>query len=173
MRIELLPSAPPPQLLEQLSNLLIDAVRHGASLGFLESITQKDADEYWANTLLEINADRRVAFGAFDGDGRLLGTGQLALEMRPNGRHRAEVQKILVWHACRGRGIGAAILATIEEAAIERRRTLLFLDTSIGEAGAVAFYEKRGYVACGGIPDYAANPDGKLVANAIFYKRLG
>jgi hypothetical protein len=24
----------------------------------------------------------------------------------------------------------------------------------------------------GGIPDYAANPDGRLEANAIFYKRL-
>ena len=34
------------------------------------------------------------------------------------------------------------------------------------------FYLKAGYRRAGGIPDYAANPDGRLEANVIFYKRL-
>ena len=34
------------------------------------------------------------------------------------------------------------------------------------------FYERLGYVWAGSIPDYAADPDGRLVPNAIFYKQL-
>jgi hypothetical protein len=50
--------------------------------------------------------------------------------------------------------------------------TILFLDTSAGDAGATRFYARLGYAYVGGIPDFAANPDGSRVANAIFYKRL-
>ena len=50
---------------------------------------------------------------------------------------------------------------------------LLFLDTSTGPAGAVRFYERLGYTLAGSIPDHATDPDGRLVPNAIFWKRLG
>jgi GNAT superfamily N-acetyltransferase len=108
-----------------------------------------------------------------DDGGRIVGSAQLGLELRANGRHRAEVQKVMVRHAARGRGIGAALMRRIEDEARTRGRTLLFLDTSVGRSGAVEFYTRLGYTPCGGIPDYARDPDGPLAANAIFYKRLG
>lgn len=172
MRIEHLISEPPPAVLAHFSDLLIDAVAHGASIGFLGAVTREEAAAYWRKIFADIPDRGRVVFAAFDDTGRLAGTAQLALELRPNGRHRAEVQKVLVWHAARGRGIGAALMVRVEAEARARGRTLLFLDTSIGEAGAVKFYDRLGYALAGGIPDYAANPDGTLVPNVIFYKRL-
>jgi acetyltransferase len=42
----------------------------------------------------------------------------------------------------------------------------------VGESGATKFYERLGYTLAGGIPDFAADPDGRLTPNAIYYKRL-
>jgi ribosomal protein S18 acetylase RimI-like enzyme len=61
----------------------------------------------------------------------------------------------------------------IEAEAAGRGRRLLFLDTSQGTGGARRFYENLGYTFAGSIPDYAADPDGRLVPNVIFYKQLG
>lgn len=157
----------------ELSALLRDAVGHGASLGFTLPLPEEEVRAYWRDVVAAVAAGDRLLFVATDGAGALLGTVQLALERRSNGRHRAEVQKLLVWHRSRGAGIGAALMRRLEEEARARGRWLLFLDTSVGAAGAVDFYAKLGYTPCGGIPDYAANPDGTLAANVIFHKRLG
>lgn len=157
----------------ELAALLRDAVEHGASIGFVLPLEEAEVRAYWRSVLAAVAAGDRLLWIATDAAGGLLGTVQLALERRSNGRHRAEVQKLLVWHRARGAGVGAALMRRLEDEARARGRSLLFLDTSVGAAGAVAFYEKLGYTACGGIPDFAANPDGTLVANAIFCKRLG
>jgi len=158
--------------LDEFSALLRDAVEHGASVGYTLPLGRDEADGYWRGVAAGVAAGNRVLLAARRADGALLGSGQLALEMRSNGRHRAEVQKVLVFHAARGRGLGAVLMARLEAEAAARGRTLLFLDTSVGAGGAVEFYQKLGYLPAGGIPDYAADPDGTLRANAIFYKRL-
>jgi ribosomal protein S18 acetylase RimI-like enzyme len=155
-----------------LQDLLTDAVRHGASIGFLNPLTRSEAAAYWQKIMADLPLGYRLLLGAFDEAGRLVGSAQLALEARANGRHRAEVQKVLVLAAARRRGVGAALMARIESEAQARGLQLLFLDTSCGPGGAVDFYRRLGYVFVGSIPDYAADPDGSLVANAIFYKRL-
>lgn len=171
MRIESLETISPPDH-EDLRALLINAVEHGASVGYLWSEVRAEVDDYWRGVGADLAARRRVLLAARGPDGRITGSAQLALESRSNGRHRAEVQKMLVWHAARGRGLGRALLARLEAEAKARGRTLLFLDTTVGAAGAEEFYLKAGYRRAGGIPDYAANPDGRLEANVIFYKRL-
>lgn len=158
--------------LDELSALLLDAVAHGASIGFLAALTRAEAADYWRSILAELPGGARVLLGAFDGMGRLVGAVQLAMATRPNSRHRAEVQKLLVFGAARRRGIGAALMTRLEAEALAHGRTLLFLDTSVGAAGAEKFYDQLGYMRAGGIPEYAANPDGRLVPNVIFYKRL-
>lgn len=155
-----------------LRALLLDAVEHGASVGYLWSEVQAEVDDYWRGVAADLASRRRVLLVARGPDARIAGSAQLALESRSNGRHRAEVQKMLVLHAARGRGLGRALLARLEAEARARGRTLLYLDTTVGAAGAEDFYEKSGYRRAGGIPDYAANPDGRLEANVIFYKRL-
>lgn len=157
---------------KELAGLLIDAVRNGASVGFVEPLTAGEAETYWRKIICDLAGGHRVLLAALENDGRLVGSAQLALEPRANGRHRAEVQKVLVLNAARRRGLGAALMARIETEAKARNLRLLFLDTSTGASGAVEFYRALGYTLAGGIPDYAADPDGRLVPNAIFYKLL-
>src|SRR5581483_8340996 len=57
------------------------------------------------------------------------------LEVPPNQRHRADIKKMLVHRASRGRGIGAALMVAVEEEARQRGRWLVVLDTVPGENG--------------------------------------
>ncbi|HYC72838.1 MAG TPA: GNAT family N-acetyltransferase [Opitutaceae bacterium] len=154
-----------------LAALLRDAVDHGASVGFTLPLSDGEIAGYWRGVRADLAAGRKVLLAAVDARG-LCGSVQLGLEMRSNGRHRAEVQKLMVFHAARGRGIGARLMTAVEAVARRRGRPLLFLDTSVGRGGAVGFYRKLGWIPCGGVPGYAADPDGSLHDNAIFYKRL-
>ncbi len=156
----------------ELAALVRDAVEGGASIGFTLPLDESEVADLWRGVGAQLAAGTKAAFVALDAADRVVGSAQLALETRSNGRHRAEVQKVLVLRAARGAGVGTALMAAVEAAARAHGRTLLFLDTSVGAAGAEAFYERLGYARCGGIPDYAANPDGTLAANAIFFKRL-
>lgn len=156
----------------ELGALLADAVRHGASVGFVEPLGTSELEAYWAKVVTELAAGTRVLLGALEDGAQLVGSAQLALESRANGSHRAEVQKVLVLAAARKCGVGRALMRRVEVEARARGLRLLFLDTSQGSGGATAFYEALGYTFAGSIPDYAADPDGRLVANAIFYKRL-
>lgn len=157
----------------QFSALLRDAVEHGASIGFTLPLTEGEVTEYWRKVAADVAAGHKLLWAASDDDGRIVGSVQLALESRANGRHRAEVQKLMVLAAQRGRGIGAELMRRLEAEAARGGRHVLFLDTSEGPGGARRFYEQTGYTYAGGIPDYAADPDGRLMPNAIFYKRLG
>jgi ribosomal protein S18 acetylase RimI-like enzyme len=101
----------------------------------------------------------------------LVGTVQLALATKPNGRHRGEVQKLLVHTTARRRGIAQKLLDAIERAALEAGRSLLVLDTEQG-SDAERLYRRAGYSEAGVIPRFAATTAGPLTATVIFYKEL-
>jgi acetyltransferase len=154
----------------QLVDLLLDAVANGASLGYLAGLTPQEADQYWRGVSAALAAGSRVLLVAAH-EGTLVGTVQLALCQRPNGSHRAEVQKMMVHSRVRRRGIGSVLLRAVEAEARELRRNLLFLDTEAG-SGAEQLYHGLGYTRVGEVPDYAASPGGQLRAAAIYYKSL-
>ncbi len=159
--------------LAQLRELLIACVAHGASIGFLAPLAADEADAYWQKIAGDLAGRMRVLLVARDtAGGPIIGGAQLVLEGRANGRHRAEVQKVLVLPSHRRRGIAAGLMAEIEVTAQRRGVSLLFLDTSDSHAGARQFYEALQYTYVGGIPDYALNPHGIPEPNAIFYKSL-
>ena len=156
----------------QLNALLCACVRGGASIGFLDDIAEAEAIEYWDGVLRAVVAGGSIVLVARDEVGAIVGSVQLAPALRRNGRHRAEVQKLMVLPALRGRDLGTRLMAEVEALARSRTLRLLFLDTSEGAGGAKAFYEKLGYRYVGGIPGYAVDPDGTPAKNAIFYKQL-
>ncbi len=159
--------------LAALDALLVACVRGGASIGFLEAITPSEARGYWSKTLPEAEAGRRLLLVAREAAGApLLGCVQIAPATFPNGRHRAEVMKLLVFPEYRRRGIATALMAETERKALARGLTLLFLDTSEGPSGAQPLYEALGYHYAGGIPGYAVDPDGTPSKNAIYFKSL-
>lgn len=173
MRIEILALPVAAADREELVALLIECVEAGASIGFLAPLPRGEAEAYWAKVIGDLSGGFRVLLVAREeGTGRILGSAQLACESRANGRHRAEVQKVMVRPAARRRGIASALMKELEAMARARGVWLLFLDTSDSHAGARPFYEALGYVYVGGIPGYALDTHGKPEQNAIYYKTL-
>lgn len=157
-----------PRIVDGLCALLIDAVHDGASVGFLAPLSRDTALKYW-NSALAPPAHGLVLWIAESG-GEVVGTVQLSLCAKENGRHRAELQKLLVLRSHRGKGIATALLLAADEFAAANGRTLLVLDTIAGSP-AESVYRHLGWRKAGEVPEYAAMPDGELRATAYYYKR--
>ena len=67
-------------------------------------------------------------------NGRPVGTVQLLLAMPDNGRHRAEVVKLMVHPQARRQGIARLLMQEVQALAARHRRSLLVLDTLSGSA---------------------------------------
>ena len=154
----------------RLSALLLDAVGHGASVGFLATIDDGEADAYWRGVEAAVAEGTRLLLVA-GVDADVHGSVQLDLCQRKNGINRAEVQKLIVHSAARRRGIAMSLMAALEGEALARERGVLFLDTEAG-APAEVLYRTLGYTFVGGIPEYACTPRGRWTSNAIYYKTL-
>jgi len=154
----------------EFAALLEDAVAAGASVGFLLPDAKPDIARYWQGVAEALDAGDRTLL-AFERDGRILGTVQVDYCAKANGRHRAEIQKLLVVRTARRQGIGAALMRAAEELARSRGRWLLVLDTREGTEGD-ALYRRLGWTAFGRVVDYARDPDGALAACVFFMKRL-
>jgi len=157
-------------LLPALADLLAETVNGGEPLGFLPPVSVVECRNYWLSLRGELRAGSRLLFGDWIGD-RLAGSGQLALPRWPNARHRAEVNKLLVATALRGQGIGRFLLGAIHDAAQQRGRTLLLLNTRRG-GRAEQFYRGLGYREAGMIPGYAVGPGGEAFDSLLLYHRL-
>jgi ribosomal protein S18 acetylase RimI-like enzyme len=116
-------------------------------------------------------ADGSLTVWVAHGPDGITGTVSLALERKPNGRHRAEIVKLMVHREARGQGLARALLTTAEQAAARAGATLLLLDTETDSA-AERLYRTAGWTRYGIVPDYAADPDGSLQDCSFYYKRL-
>ena len=155
----------------QLAEVLVDAVAGGASVSFVQPFGAAEAVAYWRQVLAPVESGAIVLLAAVEAD-RVIGTVQLQLATPPNQPHRAEVAKLLVHSAWRGRGIAGRLMAALEREALARGRTLLTLDTLAGGT-ADRLYRCLGWTRVGVIPGYALLPEGgRLGDTAIFWKRL-
>jgi GNAT superfamily N-acetyltransferase len=153
-----------------LALILMDVVAGGASVGFLEPFTPDDAATWWQSIERDVVAGRIIVIAARL-DRRIVGTAQLRLAQYPNGRHRAEVAKVLVHRSARRQGVASALMAEIERVALAEGRWLLVLDTTTG-SDAEGLYTKLGWTRAAEIPDYAGLPNGELRPTTIFYRIL-
>jgi ribosomal protein S18 acetylase RimI-like enzyme len=153
-----------------LTALLRDALESGASVGFMLPVSETELAAYWSGVLADVAADKRVLLVTRDG-GRIIGSVQLELTLKPNARHRCELQKLLDLGSHRGRGCGSALMMAAEASARQRNRSLVVLDTSAG-GNALGLYERLGYTRAGVIPRYAADPDGPMIDTVFYYKEL-
>ena len=128
------------------------------------------ARAFWRRQLLALAAGEMVLLVALI-EGMVRGTVLLRLTAPPNQPHRAEVAKLMVHRAARGRGLAGELLQALEGEAVARGRSLLTLDTMTGGV-AERLYRRLGWTEVGIIPDYALFPDGTPGAATIFYKRL-
>jgi len=156
--------------LDQLAEVLVDCVEGGASVSFMSPFSHAEALVFFRKVAASVASGDTVLLAARL-DGRIVGTVQLGLDTPPNQPHRADIRKLLVHRSARGHGVGAALMAQVEEEARRYGRWLLVLDTVPGENG-YRLYVREGWTRTGIIPDYAMFPDGRLCDTAVFWKRL-
>ncbi len=168
MRIDLLNAEQASTVEAALADLLVDCVADGASVGFLDTLSHNEACGWWRNALHEPHS---LTWAARDDGGRIVGTVRLIPATPPNGRHRAEVAKLLVHPDARGRGYASALMCALEDAARQLGRIVLMLDTQTGSL-AEGLYQRWGWLRVGTVEDYATTPDGRLAPTTFMTKRL-
>ena len=152
-----------------LCDVLIDCVEGGASVSFMQPMTREKAQAFWRQVAQSAARGERVLIAARD-DGRIVGTVQVLLDMPENQPHRGDVLKMLVQRTARKRGVGEALMRAAEQAAAQRGKTVLVLDTA--SADAERLYERCGWQRVGAIPNYALLPQGGLCGTVYFHKQL-
>lgn len=160
--------------LPALSTLLRDCVAGGASIGWPSTPSVEVANDFWRACAAASATGERGFWLALEqpqDPTSVLGSTQLALAGMPNGRHRAEVMKVMVHPRARRRGIAQALLRHAEAQALARGRWLLVLDT-LQASDAERLYTRLGYQLCGRIPQYAELGDGSFEATTVMFKVL-
>jgi acetyltransferase len=156
-------------LMPGLVALLQDAVDHGASVGFLAPLDNAPAWDYWLSVMDRLESGL-LCWIALEGQ-TVAGTVQLEPCGKQNGRHRAEVMKLLTLASKRRRGIAAGLMQALESEARFRGLKLLFLDTE-AQSPAERFYQSQGWARSAEIPCYALTAQGQLCATVFYFKVL-
>jgi GNAT superfamily N-acetyltransferase len=170
LSIELLDGAAATSAERRLAEILKASVDGGASLSFLPPMARDRAEKFWRKISGEVAANKVLLLAAWM-DGVIAGTVQLDLAMSENQPHRAELEKLLVHPEFRGRGIGRALLARAEQAALGHNRRLLCVDANVGDA-AETLFRVAGWREGGKIPGYVLGADRKPLDTITFYKAL-
>ncbi|MBU6164976.1 MAG: GNAT family N-acetyltransferase [Alphaproteobacteria bacterium] len=168
--IRLIDPAADAPLIPQLAAMMVAAVDAGASIGFMAGFSQGEAEAWWQARFRAARVAEIFILVAAEGDA-VAGTVTLVPATMPNQLHRADVAKMLVAPHAQRRGVGAALLAAVEDLARGMGRTTLVLDTISGSAAA-RLYERGGWEHVGEIPAYALMPDGAMAPTTYYTRRL-
>ncbi|ORM76531.1 GNAT family N-acetyltransferase [Pantoea deleyi] len=153
-----------------LSALLQACVADGASVGFTDAADQQAIRHFWQQRIPALAAGESQLFVARQQE-TLLGTVMINFSAMPNGRHRAEIGKLLVHPQARRQGIARTLMQHAEQQARAEGKTLLVLDTRSGDV-ASDLYRSLGWQVAGEIPFYAESIAGVLDATTLMYKVL-
>lgn len=156
--------------LDRLSLLLQNGVNDGASIGFIAPLHEQDAKNYWQAVQGSIKEGNTYLLIALIND-NVVGSVQLAVNQKPNGKHRAEIEKLMVSSDYRQRGIASMLMSEIEILSKQLGLRLLILDTREGDK-AEQLYNKLGYVKVGIIPEFALSSEGTYDGTVLFYKLI-
>ncbi|UKJ72922.1 GNAT family N-acetyltransferase [Azospirillum brasilense] len=159
------------RLRAELEALLEDAVNSGASVGYHAPLAPHWKRAFWDGVAKLLSGGAHRLLIGRGPEGELLGSVQLALCSKPNGAHRAEVQKLLVFTRHRRNGVARRLMTAVEDTARGLGRSLLVLDTLKGDRGE-PFYEATGWQRAGLIPGYTVEADGAFHDTVLFYKTL-
>jgi GNAT superfamily N-acetyltransferase len=159
------------KIISGLTDVLMDCVEGGASVGFMQTLPRAQAEKFWRGLAYDVALGRRILMVAEDEDGAIVGTVQAIVGQPDNQPHRADIAKMLVHRKLRRQGLATLLMKAVESAAASAGKTLLVLDTVTG-GDAERLYTKLGWQLSGHIPDYALWPTGELCSTSIFYKRL-
>ncbi|WP_313652589.1 GNAT family N-acetyltransferase [Pantoea sp.] len=158
------------QQMESLSGLLQACVADGASVGFTDAADREAIRHFWQQRIPGLAAGDSQLFVACQQE-TILGTVMINYSAMPNGRHRAEISKLLVHPQARRQGIARTLMQCAEQRARAEGKTLLVLDTRSGDV-ARDLYRSLDWQVAGEIPFYAESTAGVLDATTLMYKVL-
>ncbi len=170
MQIEILRAAQAQAQLDALTDVLHGCVADGASVGFTDIADRTVMRRFWQSKIESLAGEGNHLLVARVQD-VIVGTVMLGFSAMPNGRHRAEISKLLVHPAARRQGIARSLMLQAEQLAAAHGKTLLVLDTRSGDV-ATALYLSLGWHIAGSIPGYAISTTGELEATTVMYKPL-
>jgi GNAT superfamily N-acetyltransferase len=152
-----------------LVELIHNAISTNNSVGFLHTTTKSELIEFWQNEINELETANTFLI-ARDGI-RIVGIVILTRETRPNGRHRAELRKLIVHSEYQRNGIAQSLERHATDLARDYGLKLLYLDSAT-DFLVERVYESWGWQKAGSIPDYSSKPDGTLEPTTYFYKHI-
>lgn len=140
----------------QVAALIAEAVGRREALGLAGPLT---ANEYRAHIepLFDAADAGDAGLGAvLDADGTVVGTAQWTRSPYRTRRVLAELDRVCVSPAARGRGVGRMLVDLLTTDAAEHGIEVLGLEVRGNNHGAVALYESRGFRRTGLIPNAVA-----------------
>lgn len=158
------------QVLSELADVLQACVADGASVGFIDPDDTAAMTLFWQRQLDGLEKGQSELLVARQ-HGRVVATVMLNDSPMPNGRHRAEISKLLVHPHARRQGIARRLMLQAEQHARQQGKHLLVLDTRTGDV-ASDLYRALLWQVAGEIPAYAQSIEGKLDATTLMYKVL-
>ena len=158
------------QHLGELTDVLQGCVADGASVGFIDAEDIEVMTRFWQQRIVSITGGDSELLVARQ-QGRIVATVIINRSGMPNGRHRAEISKLLVHPQARRQGIARELMQRAEQQARAQGKTLLVLDTRSGDV-ASDLYRSLGWQVAGSIPFYAESTAGVLDATTYMYKVL-
>ncbi|WP_313699554.1 GNAT family N-acetyltransferase [Pantoea sp.] len=156
--------------LAELTDVLQGCVEDGASVGFIDAQEIQVMTRFWQQRIASITDGDSELIVARQ-HGRIVATVMMSCSAMPNGRHRAEISKLLVHPQARRQGIARELMQHAEQRAHAQGKTLLVLDTRSGDV-ASELYRSLGWQVAGSIPFYAESTAGVLDATTFMYKVL-
>ncbi len=168
--IEVLDAAAAASAERRLTEILRACVEDGASVSYLPPLATELARGFWKQVSADAAAGTRILLAAWH-DAILVGTVMLEFASAPNQPHRAEVQKLLVHPEARRQGIARALMTRLEQEAQRAKKTLLTLDTRVGDK-AEMLYRDMGWHEAGRIPGFALNAERVPCATVFFWKTV-
>ena len=143
-----------------------DAVR--ALIGELDAILSAEyPPEQRFGLALDAIFTPHIRFFVAELDGNPIGCGGVALF-----DGFAEVKRMYVRDAARGKGVAQAILARLEAEARAAGLTMLRLETGIAQHAAMRLYERAAFTVCGAFGDYLTKPASALTTSVFYEKSL-
>ncbi|MBB3305216.1 MULTISPECIES: GNAT family N-acetyltransferase [unclassified Enterobacter] len=170
IEIERLSATQAQPLLAALCDVLQGCVADGASVGFIDASDRVAIERFWQDKIYSLASGDNQLLVAYQ-QGVIVATVMVGFSAMPNGRHRAEISKLLVHPRARRQGIARRLMQQAEQLAAEQGKTLLVLDTRSGDV-ATDLYLSMDWQIAGSIPMYAESTEGVLDATTVMFKLL-
>ncbi|MEB6377886.1 GNAT family N-acetyltransferase [Leclercia adecarboxylata] len=156
------------QRVSELGDVLQACVKDGASVGFIDPADRPAIDNFWKDKIASLARHECDLFIALDNE-TVAATVMVNYCATPNGRHRAEITKLLVHPQSRRQGIARQLMLQAEQRAWGKGLALLVLDTRSGDV-ASDLYRSLGWLTAGSIPFYARSVENTLDSTTYMYK---